>query len=142
MVKRDVIETVFFILIFCLFCLAVKLSDMWSVKLGKNVSIMVTGIVFTCIIIGAYILAGLHKTTGEKFWDVSPGARCRGNWYNWQGSSKTAQMCRDLSSTPEGRAEIASYNCPTGTLGVPPQNFEYTPLSDDKWENERCKNEN
>lgn len=139
MVKRDVTETVFFILIFCLFCLSVKVVEMWAPKLGnQTIAIMLVGLIFTLVVVVAYVLAGLHKPSSEHFWDITPAATCQGGKYHWQGSSEQAQMCRAMASTPEGRCAISSYNCPTGTIGTPKIPFEYTPLSNDQWTNERC----
>jgi hypothetical protein len=55
----------------------------------------------------------------------------------WQGDSQSAKTCRDLSNTEAGRAEIGSYNCPKGQIGVPRVPFRYTPLSDDNWQDQR-----
>jgi hypothetical protein len=82
----------------------------------------------------------LKQQCSEKFWDVSDYAKCRGGSYMWQGDSSEAKMCQALASTPEGRCAISSYNCPKGYNGIPKLPFEYTPLTNDEWRNERCDN--
>lgn len=76
----------------------------------------------------------------EGFWDVSKYSQCKGGPYMYQGDSPEAKMCREFASTPEGRCGIASYNCKTGYIGTPALPFQYTPLSNDNWESERCSN--
>ena len=96
-------------------------------------------LLFTLIMIGVYYFSKLNKTSSEEgFWDVSAGARCKGGPYFWQGDSETAEMCREMAESPEGRCEISSYNCPTGYNGQPKLPFVYTPLSGDNYQNERC----
>ena len=88
--------------------------------------------------IALFFLAKLQSNE-EGFWDVTDSAKCKGGPYFWQGDSKTSKMCREMASTPEGRIAISGYNCPIGFVGQPGLPFYYSPLSDDNWQNERCK---
>lgn len=70
---------------------------------------------------------------------VSDAALCKGGPYMWQGDSERSKMCRKMASTTAGRCAISSMNCPNGYEGLPTANFVYTPISDDNWQNPRCK---
>lgn len=105
--------------------------------LNRNTGLMITGIIFTLIVIGFYSVAKL-QCSAEGFWDISPFAKCKGTNYMWQGDSDEAKYCRELADTTEGRIGISSYNCPKGYNGQPNLPFQYTPISNDEWNNERC----
>jgi hypothetical protein len=140
MVKHSSRQLIFFALIFLMFFLFLRLSKFWLARnsnLNEDIIDIFTSIGYTCIIVALYYLAKLNTDNSEKFWDVSPGARCKGGAYMWQGDSQEAKMCRALASTPEGRIDISAYNCPVGYNGIPKIPFEYTPLSNDNWQNER-----
>jgi hypothetical protein len=138
--KRSSRQLIFFTLLFLLFFLSVKTGKLWS-KSGKapseDITYIVIGVAYTCIMLAVYYLAKLDCNSDEGFWDISPAAKCKGGKYMWQGSSPEAVRCRELADSPEGRAMIASYNCSKGFIGVPKRTFEYTPLSDDNWQDAR-----
>lgn len=144
--KRSSRQLIFFILLFLIFFLTMKTGNMWSRSenaasenaASEDTICIVVGMCFTVCIISIYYLAKLDKTH-EKFWDVSPAARCKGGKYMWQGSSPEAVRCRALADTPQGREMISAYNCPKGFIGVPKAPFAYTALSDDNWQNNRTK---
>lgn len=104
--------------------------------LNNDLAFIVVGLAYTCIIVGLYYLAKLDPSS-EGFWDISPPSTCKGGSYMWQGNSPSAKICQDLANTPDGRAQIGSYNCPKGQIGVPRVPFEYTPLTDDNWQDQR-----
>lgn len=137
--KRTVRETVFFVLLFVLFFLAVELGHYWSRKAGINetVSIISISIIYTLVMVGVYFLANLQSTK-EGFWDIPLAATCGNSPYFWQGGTEEAKACRELASTPEGRCEIGSFSCAKGLVGRPGLPFIYTPISDDSWQSERC----
>jgi hypothetical protein len=140
MVKHSSRQLIFFALIFLMFFLFLRLSKFWLLhnsQLNEDIIDVFTSIAYTSIIVAIYYLAKLNTRKSEKFWDISPGALCKGGEYMWQGDSKEAKMCRALASTPEGRSNINAYNCPVGYNGIPKIPFEYTPLSNDNWQNER-----
>lgn len=141
--RRTTSEIIFFIIMFLLFFLTMKLNEFWIKKGGNlhpNLSYMITGLLFTLLMLAIWYLAKLNGSSSEGFWDISAGAKCKGGPYMWQGDSETAMMCKEMASTPEGRCEISSYNCPTGYTGTPKAPFVYSPLSNDEWQNERCEN--
>jgi hypothetical protein len=137
--KRNTREILFFMASFLLFFLMVKLNDFWIGKfmMNQDVILSVSALCFTLVLVGVYYIANLHSLS-ENFWDVSPGAQCRGGPYTWQGNSERSKMCRSMAETPEGRAVISSYSCPSGYNGVPKIPFVFAPLSGDDWKNEQC----
>ena len=106
----------------------------------KRVSVvLVAGVVFSLFFVGYSQVTGLFKNEGFEFCP-SPGAKlCRGGPYMWQGDSEIAKFCRNLASTPEGKAEIDSYECGTGYTGMPGGGFKDTPMSNGCWQNEMCR---
>jgi len=71
-------------------------------------------------------------------WGITPAKLCAGGPYMWQGNSHNAKMCREMASTQEGRDEISRYECGAGYIGMPKNNFRFTPISNDYWKNARC----
>lgn len=139
MVKKSIKQLIFFVMIFCTIFLILKLSEYWKEQINLNTDItqLLISLLCTFVIISLYYITPLTQSS-EKFWDVSEYAKCRGGSYMWQGESSEAKLCQDLANTPEGRCGISSYNCPVGYNGIPKLPFEYTPLTNDEWENERC----
>ena len=138
--KRSVREAVFFILVFLLFYLTVKLARFWihRMNLKPDLAYIIGGLAYSLVIIAIYYLASLQSAK-EGFWDVSSAALCKGGPYMWQGDSAEAKMCREMASTPDGMVQISGYNCPNGYVGSPGLPFYYTPLSNDQWRSERCE---
>lgn len=137
--KRSTREIIYFVLLFLIFFLSLKLLEFWNTKIeiNKDVSYILVGIIYTLVMVGLFYLAKMQ--TNEPFWDVSDAAKCKGGPYFWQGDSENSKMCRELASTPEGMVAISGYNCPVGYVGQPGLPFYYSPLSDDNWKNERCE---
>ena len=75
----------------------------------------------------------------DQAWAITPAKRCMGGSYMNQGDSPRATGCRELARTQEGRNDIGRYECNVGFNGMPGKRFEFTPLSNDQWKNERCK---
>jgi hypothetical protein len=142
MVKKTVKEVIFFVLALFLFYIAGKIAVWWGKKpkVGMDVSLGIMAIVYALCLAAVYYVTGMNKKN-EGF-EITPGARCRGGPYMWQGDSETAKMCRGMAQSEEGRCAIASQSCPNGYVGTPELPFEYTPLSDSKWQNARCKGPN
>lgn len=144
MAKKSTKQVLFFVLMLVLFYLALRLANYWnkvSTKMNQHVAYIAVAIAYTAVMIGMYYMADLENTS-EGFWDITPAAKFKGvNWYNCQGDSPEAKECRDMLESPEGQCAIAAYSCPTGYVGTPKIPFWYTPLSDDQWQNARCKDE-
>lgn len=139
--KKSSREILFFVLVFLLFYLCVKIMLWWiqtkNSYIPQTIVYLLTSVVYTLLIVGVYFLSKIGDAS-ENFWDVSPAAMCKGGPYMWQGDSDTAKMCREMAKNTDGRCAIASYNCPTGFIGTPKIPFYYSPLSGDSWKNERC----
>ena len=79
------------------------------------------------------------KLFKEKFhFEVTPEKLCMGGPYMWKGDSEKSKFCRELGSTTAGMEDIHSYECGPGFVGMPRRKFDYTPLSNDNWENIQC----
>lgn len=102
----------------------------------KSLYVIVSAFMFILVLFGYSELTGLFSSR-QGFHSFSPKL-CRGGAYTWQGDSKRAKYCRNLSSKPSGIAQINRYNCGAGFYGMPGKNFKFTPISNDEWRNERC----
>lgn len=138
MIPSVLAQAIFFIIVFVVFLSFLRFSQSVLTEHSQINSYMIIGVVFISIVVGVFY--GLSQVgLREGFWDVSEFAKCKGGSYMWQGESNEAETCKALAESPAGRCGIASYNCPTGYEGTPMLPFYYTPMSNDSWENERCK---
>lgn len=139
MQTKKVREMIFFLLLPFLYYFSGKVVNYWVIdsNIPYEKSLLYMSIIFAILI---FVIFSLMKTgvNQENFWDIDPGARCKGGAYMHQGDSETSRMCRAMAKTNEGRCAIASYQCPTGYIGSPRAPFVYTPVSDDNWKNEMC----
>ena len=146
--KTKLRETIFFILIFLLFYLSTKAEQFLNKKyqnINEDILIIGVGAVFSITVLIIFYLAQINKITDNyKAFTISPGAMCRGGAYMFQGDDPQAKMCRDMAKTPEGRCEIAQFNCPNGFVGMPKNTseWEYTSNSDSNWNGVKCKGTN
>jgi hypothetical protein len=123
---------------FLLFFLAIKLKHFWVDKMDLNPDLLlvVMAAIYCLVMIALFYLSNLN--TQEDFWDVTPAKRCLGGAYMHQGSSPEAKMCQEMMASEDGRCQLAQLNCGTGFIGQGRRPFEYTPLSDDNYQNRRC----
>lgn len=138
--ERTKREIIFFILIFLIFYLVVKFSHIFKrFKLSPEMIIILSGIIFTAIIFFIYNLSRLKSQ--ENFWDVSLASQCGPDSFFWKnGNSELSKKCRELAETPEGRVALFGQRCPYGQVGKQGLSFYYDVISDDSWQNSRCKN--
>jgi hypothetical protein len=80
---------------------------------------------------------GNCETDNFRF-EVSPGKKCRGYPYMQSGDPKLLEECTKFLATEEGKN---MKSCDGMYVGKPSR-FEYTPESNDQWENNRCKCKN
>ena len=80
---------------------------------------------------------GNCETDNFRF-EVSPGKKCRGYPYMQSGDPKLLEECTKFLATEEGKN---MKSCDGMYVGKPSR-FEYTPESNDQWENKRCKCKN
>ena len=82
---------------------------------------------FTFII---YCLDYCFTEVKDNFnFEVTPEKLCQGGPYMYSSNPEKLKYCQSLSPDSYFR-----YNCPCGFSGRPAV-FQYTPLSDDKWQN-------
>ncbi len=140
---RSTRQSIFFTLMFLLFYLVIKLSQYWlaNIKANPELILIMIGAVYTLTMIAVFYLSDLATAEPykEKFWDVDVAAQCKGGPFFWQtDDDPLAKKCRELASTTQGQCALDSFNCPVGFNGTPRLPFEYTPLSNDRYQNERC----
>lgn len=140
MVKKNVRETIFFVSLFFFFYLMVLARDFYERKgMNPTISTLIAAGIYTAIAVGVFFLAKLNDSIDSyRAFEISPGALCKGGVYMHQGDSPEAQMCRAMAQTPEGRNELAAYNCPTGYIGQPGRQFVYSSDSNDNWKSDKC----
>jgi hypothetical protein len=137
MMEKTKREIVFFVLLFVLSFVSCKSVLHYEGKMNQNILCLIVSAIFVVVVLGV-CYGSKKKSSSEPFWDVSLAAQCAGGSYMHQGDSELSKQCRALASTPEGRIQISGYNCAKGMVGQPGNPFKYTPLSDDRWMNERC----
>lgn len=71
----------------------------------------------------------IEKTKDNFHFEVTPEKLCQGGPYMYSSNPEKLKYCQSLSPDDYYR-----YNCPCGYSGRPVV-YEYTPLSDDKWQN-------
>ena len=133
---------------FCVIWVAIIFVSIMSLMVAKKMTkqyltiliIIAIAAVITGLLWGLFYWAGVCKKSDQKSKDnfnfeVTPEKLCDGGPYMW--SEKNAKMCSELSND-----KYYKYNCQGGLYNGRPVNFEYTPLSDDEWENSRCTGNN
>lgn len=134
-------EIIFFVLTFLVLFFFSK-SALYlgpKLKLGNTVTLLVTSFVGVLLLLLVYKFGKIAHCQADQFhFEVSKPKLCAGYPYMQSSASPEVQdYCRKLFSTPEGRAEFAQMNCPTGYNGRP-VHWNRTPMSNDMWENEMC----
>lgn len=138
--KDSTRKILFILMIFLTYILSLYLRDYLSTmnnNIDSHMLNFIMGLLFTLIIVVIFFM-GKTNCDKEGFWEISKGAQCKGGEYLYQGDSPRARMCRELESTPQGRCEISSYNCPTGFVGQPKNPLYFSQLTDDDWNNQMC----
>lgn len=107
----------------------------------QNIILLTSAIIFSLFFVGYSQLSGIFKESSGYSLDYCPSPEaklCKGGSYMWQGDSNRAKFCRHLASTQEGLDLINSYDCGAGFTGMPGKGFQFTPISNNCWKNERC----
>lgn len=135
--KQTVIkEILFFVgIFFFLLCM----YPMCNVNKGNRYLPVILPVFFTTIIFTWYKLGNIKDSCQtDKFdFEVTPAKRCQGYPYMTQ-SGTDHEFCKQLLSTQAGVNEYNDVNCGPAFPGRPLPFFEYTPESNDRWENDRC----
>lgn len=111
-----------------------------KMNLSSTITLLFSSVIGTAFLFLIYKLSKLNKCDcGENFhFQVSPAKLCQGYPYMQSSASPEIQeFCHKLMSTKEGQHEYAQMNCNNGFHGRP-VHWQYTPGSNDKWENEMC----
>ena len=87
-------------------------------------------IVFIIVIV--FNLIFTSNKDGFHF-ELTPQKYCEGGDYMRSSSPEKQKFCSQFSEV-----DMSRYECPSGFVGAP-VNWNYTPESDDKWQNTRCK---
>lgn len=138
-------EIIFFFAIYCLLIFSMSLPlKMTNSKFNIDTYLMVSGtsLILILLLLGMYKAIGVTgcKQVDNFHFEVTPAKKCEGYPYMQSSDPELLNFCTNLLSTPEGVDKYDAVNCcgGCGYVGRPLAMFEYTPESNDKWENERC----
>ena len=128
-------KEVLFLIVLILLFLTLNMTNLHK---NKVCSSMINTLIFSVLLIVLY--SRLRNSNKDNFhFEVSGPKRCQGGPYMISSAPKELQdYCYNLWSTPEGRREYAMMNCTAPGFVGRPVHFDYTPESDDKWQNKRC----
>lgn len=135
------------ILIICFIISFVIITDIYILRANKFTYHKEHSYTFYTFIISIVMLTGLmyliayfFGITKEQFCATFHGPKfCRGGAYLYQGDSEEAKYCRSLYENPEGQEKLCRFSCGKDQHnGYPIGNFQYSPLSNSQWKNERC----
>jgi len=102
-------------------------------------SFLMVSLVATLSFVLTYKFGKIGNCETDNFrFEVSPGKKCRGYPYMQSGDPKLLEECTKFLATEEGKN---MKSCDGMYVGKPTP-FEYTPESNDQWENKRCKCKN
>lgn len=138
-------EILFFVLTFIVlfFFSKASLSMGPVLKLGNVITLLAMSFLVSLLLLLVYKYGNIAHCQADNFrFEVTPAKLCEGWPYMQSSASPELQKyCAGLMSTPEGQSQIARVSCNgsgcSGFVGRPVE-FEHTPGSNDKWENERC----
>jgi len=95
-------------------------------------------IVITILLFLIYLKGKVYENNSENFhFEVTPSKKCAGGPYMHQSGPENTN-CKELLSTQDGIDDYNEYNCDNPGFYGRPVHFEYTTLSNDMWQNERC----
>jgi hypothetical protein len=135
-------EIIFFILFFIFTILSViATEEIYNAnKVYKMITIVVISLISTIIL---FVIYKLYKNKEGFHFEVTPQKSCEGGSYMHQ----TNKMCQKMWNTPQGKSDLATYNCLSGYCNGKgdglfkgrPLNIGYRQdLSDDHWQNKLC----
>ena len=132
------------ILTICFLTSFIIITDIYILisKYGKENNYTFKSFIVSIVMLTAlfYLIAYFFGITKETFLATFNGPKfCRGGAYLYQGDSEKAKYCRSLYENPEGQEELCKFTCGKDQHnGYPNANFQYSPLSNSNWKNERC----
>jgi hypothetical protein len=129
-------DIIFFSLVFVIMLITVLVSRNKDSQYNLLINIVIV-LLSTLFLFGIYWKGNLCDQSEPFTFEVTPAKLCEGGPYMHQ-SGPNKEMCEKLMSTPTGRVEYDEYNCVNPAFNGRPVHFEYTPLSNGNWQNERC----
>lgn len=101
-------------------------------KINIHVTTLATGLLFTTLLIILHKSLNIQKDSFT--FEVTPQKKCCSGLYMLQNDPKALEYCKNLPAE-----ELAQYCCDghAGFNGAP-VHFQYTSMSDDKWQNKTC----
>uniref|UniRef100_A0A6C0H4E2 Uncharacterized protein n=1 Tax=viral metagenome TaxID=1070528 RepID=A0A6C0H4E2_9ZZZZ len=131
-------EICFFCLIFLIIGVTlIGFNQTFSNSKGLSliISSYIVSLTLVIILLLIYKLAKIANCQTDGFhFEVSRSAKCRGYPYMQSSNPELLKECEKYLSSPEG-CKMASCD---GMYVGKPVSFEYTPESNDNWENKRC----
>ena len=128
-------EICFFSLIFVIITIALIGFNQTVVKfksVSPIVSSYIVSFLITIVLLSVYKLTNIQHKEKEGFrFELSKSKKCQGYPYMHSSNPELLKECTQELSTEEGR-------CNARCNGHNLNNFEYTPESNQYWENERC----
>ena len=82
------------------------------------------------ILLFGILYCKISSSTEGFFFELTPEKKCRGGPYMHQSDTELQKYCASLSP-----AQYSKYNCP-GMFNGEPTAIQFTPLSNENWQNE------
>ena len=119
-------QIIFFVLVFIVLVGYSEITKKFNISASVNIGI---SLALTLILLG---ICSMKKSMMKEpfFFEVTPEKKCRGGAYMRQSDTELQNYCNSLS-----QQQKSFYNCGKMYNGEP-VHFEYTPLSNDYWEND------
>ena len=134
------LEILFFTVVFVLILISNLVSLTKGPTIHKANYLLALSISVSVLLLVLYKFAKIGQCNESFHFEVTPEKLCRGGPYMISSASKEVQdMCGKIWSTPEGREKLKKVDCEGGIYNGSPVDFEFTHMSNDKWENEMCK---
>lgn len=134
------LEILFFSVVFIITVISNLVSLTMGPTFHKANYLVVISVFITLLLLLLYKFGKIGQCNEPFHFEVTPEKLCTGGPYMISSASKNVQdKCNKIWSTPEGREKLKQVNCEGGMYNGSPVHFEFTPMSNDKWENEMCK---
>jgi len=128
---------IFVVITLCLFVFNKKFITTKDSYLHLS-SFLMASFVATLSFVITYKFGKIGTCQTDNFhFEVSPEKKCRGYPYMQSGDPKLLEECTKFLSSEEGKK---TKSCDGMYVGKPTK-FEYTPETNDQWENKRCNTE-
>jgi hypothetical protein len=129
-------EILFFVVVFILFFIFVRGGCLTAERLKFNpiIGLISTSALYTLSIVLVYYLSVRRIWKDGFTFEVTPAKLCAGGPYMYSSNPQLKKLCSHITNQ-----EIAQVACGPGFHGRP-VHWERSTMSNDKWENNMCKN--